>query len=99
MNEKGHQITSIFMSGGLAKNPILMQLIADVCNMPVQLPASITASVVLGAAMLGAVAAEEQTLGPISTQEEAEKRSQGMKEKLWSTMVRLSSLSDGDLID
>lgn len=27
MNQKGHQIRSIFMSGGLVKNPILMELL------------------------------------------------------------------------
>ncbi len=32
-------VTSIFMSGGQAKNRELMQLFADVCRMPVVLPA------------------------------------------------------------
>lgn len=65
-----------------------MQLMANACNMPVQLPYSTSASVVLGAAMLGAAAAEEQQQGPITTQEEAEKRAHGMKDRLWSIMVR-----------
>lgn len=79
--------------GGLAKNKLLMQLIADCCKMPVQLPFSSSASVVLGSAMLGAIAAREiETGGPIKSQDEAAKRSEGMKEELWSTMVSVFSL-------
>ncbi len=58
MNAKGHEITSIYMSGGQAKNIPLMQLFANTCSMPVVLPASSSAAVVLGAAMLGRFAAE-----------------------------------------
>lgn len=75
-------------TGGLAKNTILMQLIADCCKMPVQLPFSSSASVVLGSAMLGAIAHREvERDGQITTQDQAEKRSQGMREELWSCMV------------
>ncbi|CEQ40540.1 SPOSA6832_02187, partial [Sporobolomyces salmonicolor] len=90
MNRNGHKIESIFMSGGLVKNRFLMSLIADICNVPVQLPYSHSASVVVGSAMLGAAAAEEaQRLGgPLDSQEKAEKSSYGMKEKLWGNMVR-----------
>lgn len=87
MNDRGHKISSIFMSGGLVKNGILMQLFADVCNVPVQLPFSHSASVVLGSAILGRVAAEEAAKGAIKTQEEAEKRSHAMKDRLWEIMV------------
>ena len=52
MNAKGHSIRSIYMSGGQAKNAMLMQLFANTCNMPVVLPQSSGAAVVLGAAML-----------------------------------------------
>ena len=38
MNTAGHDITSIYLSGGQAKNRRLMQLFADVCGMPVVLP-------------------------------------------------------------
>jgi ribulose kinase len=124
MNESGHKIDSIFMSGGLVKNKFLMafvsllpsilsllppshllllanrssspSLIADVCDMPVQLPYSHSASVVIGSAMLGAAAAEEQSrlqTAVLEKQEEAEKSSYGMKDKLWETMVRLPSSS------
>ncbi|GAA5943111.1 hypothetical protein JCM1841_003895 [Sporobolomyces salmonicolor] len=67
-----------------------MSLIADICNVPVQLPYSHSAAVVLGSAMLGVAAAEEaQRLGgPLDSQEKAEKSSYGMKEKLWGNMVR-----------
>jgi len=58
MNEKGHSITSIYMSGGQAKNIPMMQLFADTCGMPVVLPFSHSEAVVLGAAMLGRFAAE-----------------------------------------
>ncbi|PIL36645.1 hypothetical protein GSI_00334 [Ganoderma sinense ZZ0214-1] len=60
MNAKGHAIRSIYMSGGQAKNAMLMQLFANTCGMPVVLPESSGAAVVLGAAMLGRFAAEAQ---------------------------------------
>ncbi|KAI5475847.1 protein of carbohydrate kinase, FGGY type family [Pseudohyphozyma bogoriensis] len=90
MNAKGHQIKYIFMSGGLVKNKFLMSLIADICNVPVQLPYSHSASVVVGAAMLGAAAYAESSTGEIKTQEDAEKGSYGMKERLWKVMLEMS---------
>ncbi|KAK7054856.1 hypothetical protein VNI00_003319 [Paramarasmius palmivorus] len=39
MNAKGHSITSIYMSGGQAKNIPMMQLFAETCGMPIVLPA------------------------------------------------------------
>lgn len=60
MNAKGHTIRSIYMSGGQAKNAMLMQLFANTCGVPVVLPESSGAAVVLGAAMLGRFAAEAQ---------------------------------------
>jgi len=93
MNEKGHQVKSIFMSGGLVKNRFLMSLIADICNIPVQLPYSHSASVVLGSAMLGAAASEEATRlqgAGLDSQKAAEESSFGMKENLWGNMIRMS---------
>ncbi|BGP31454.1 hypothetical protein JCM10296v2_003218 [Rhodotorula toruloides] len=92
MNKSGHKVESIFMSGGLVKNRFLMTLIADICNMPVQLPYSSSASVVLGSAMLGAAAAEEaDRLGKtLDSQAEAEKSSYGMKDRLWDIMIRMT---------
>ena len=81
MNAKGHAITSIYMSGGQAKNAMLMQLFADTCAVPVVLPHSSGAAVVLGAAMLGRFAAEAHA----ATEKLArEKRGQA----LWEIMVR-----------
>lgn len=79
MNDKGHAIRSIYMSGGQAKNTMLMQLFANTCSMPVVLPQSSGAAVVLGAAMLGRFAAEAQgkALGK-------DQRGQA----LWEIMVR-----------
>ena len=80
MNDKGHAITSIYMSGGQAKNAMLMQLFADTCNIPVVLPQNSGAAVVLGAAMLGRFAAEAAA----QTEKLArEKRGQA----LWEIMV------------
>lgn len=65
-------------------------LIADICNMPVQLPYSHSASVVLGSAMLGCAAAEEASRlqsSRLDNQEAAEKSSFGMKDRLWDVMA------------
>ncbi|KAG7096560.1 hypothetical protein E1B28_003982 [Marasmius oreades] len=60
MNLKGHSIESIYMSGGQAKNILMMQLFAETCSMPIVLPFDHAGAVVLGAAMLGRFAAETQ---------------------------------------
>lgn len=76
LNRQGHEITSIFMSGGQCKNNILMHLIADATGYPVVIPRYIDAAVVLGAAMLGAKAASVD--------------SKGNTESLWAIMDRMS---------
>jgi len=59
LNAKGHSIQEIYISGGQAKNAPLVQLLADVCGIPIVLPGlDGGTSVVLGAAMLGRFAAE-----------------------------------------
>ncbi|TQB71853.1 hypothetical protein MPDQ_007227 [Monascus purpureus] len=63
MNQSGHRITSIFMSGSQCQNDILVGLIASVCDMPVVVPCYITAAVCHGAAMLGAKAASVDAAG------------------------------------
>lgn len=104
MNAKGHKIDSIYMSGGHVKNPVFMQLIADVCDMPVQLPFSSSASVVAGSAILGRFAADvqdpqasnasgqhapkEATI--IRDQKIAEESSFKYKDHLWDLMVRMT---------
>ncbi|KAI0699834.1 Pentulose kinase [Cytidiella melzeri] len=85
MNAKGHAIQSIYMSGGQAKNIPLMQLFADTCNMPVVLPASSSAAVVLGAAMLGRFAAELQ-----SGSHHHQTDSQTQSEARWKIMVDMT---------
>ena len=76
MNEAGHSISSIFMSGSQCQNEILMKLMASACRVPVLIPRYVHAAVVHGAAMLGAKAAS------------ADKN--GKTEDLWSIMDRMS---------
>lgn len=76
MNEAGHTLTSIFMSGSQCQNRILMELMATICDMPVIIPRYVHAAVVHGAAMLGVKAAS------------ADK--EGKTEALWSIMDRMS---------
>ncbi|PWY98462.1 Pentulose kinase [Testicularia cyperi] len=104
MNAKGHKIDSIYMSGGHVKNPVFMQLIADICRVPVQLPFSSSASVVAGSAILGRFAAEvadpvasaasgqhaPQTPTAIDNQQTAEKASFEHSNHLWDLMVRMT---------
>jgi FGGY-family pentulose kinase len=80
MNNAGHELTSIFMSGSQCQNPVLMDLMATICNMPVLIPRYVNAAVVHGAAMLGARAAS-------SASSVAEG---GEPETLWSIMDRMS---------
>lgn len=79
LNGKGHTITSIYMSGGQAKNLMLMQLFADTCNMPIVLPFEHSGAVVLGAAMLGRFAAQTQGKPALGEKEQGE--------MLWDIMV------------
>jgi FGGY-family pentulose kinase len=76
MNQSGHVISSIFMSGSQCQNSLLMELIATACDMPVLIPRYVHAAVVHGAAMLGAKAA--------STDKD------GNSEPLWDIMDRFS---------
>ncbi|TFK74375.1 Pentulose kinase [Pluteus cervinus] len=82
LNAKGHQIQSIYMSGGQARNLSLMNLFANSCNMPVVLPASDSNSVILGAAMLGRLAAEATAGLDVSDEKQAE--------ALWNVMVEMT---------
>jgi FGGY-family pentulose kinase len=76
MNEAGHKISSIFMSGSQCQNDILMSLMATACEMPVLIPRYVHAAVVHGAAMLAAKAASAGK--------------DGKTEDLWSIMDRMS---------
>ncbi|KAJ6262858.1 putative sugar kinase [Drechslerella dactyloides] len=77
MNASGHNITTIFMSGGQCRNPILMALVANATRLPVVIPRYVDAAVVLGSAMMGAKAAGAD---PVT----------GRTEGLWEIMDRLS---------
>lgn len=76
LNNAGHNINSIFMSGSQCQNDILVKLIASACNMPVLIPRYVHAAVCHGAAMLGAKAASAD--------------SEGKTEDLWEIMDRMS---------
>lgn len=80
MNKAGHEISSIFMSGSQCQNPVLMNLMATTCNMPVLIPRYVNAAVVHGAAMLGAKAASHS----VSIADGS------VPETLWSIMDRMS---------
>ncbi|KAF8319228.1 Pentulose kinase [Cantharellus anzutake] len=93
MNARGYDIKGIFMSGGQAANLALMNLFANVCKIPVILPHSYSAAVVIGSAMLGRYAAEvhEQIGGKVFfIQEEIERVSEENKERLWDIMVEMT---------
>lgn len=80
MNSKGHEIRTIFVSGGQSKNAALMQLVANICNMPVVIPHSSSTAVVTGTAMLGRFAAEANRKG---------KERNG--KELWDIMVEMTA--------
>jgi ribulose kinase len=93
MNNAGHSITSIFISGSQSRNPILVSLIASACGMPVVVPKYTNGAVCYGAALLGIKAS--------TTNEEGE------SEGLWAVMSRLNQpgnvcepeLGSKDLLD
>jgi D-ribulokinase len=61
LERTGYEFDSIVVSGGAAKSGLVRQIIADVCGKTVEAP--VTAEpVLLGSAMIGAVAAGKQTL-------------------------------------
>lgn len=94
MRRHGHEINGIYMSGGQARNEPLMQLLANVCQIPVILPPNAGAAVVLGAAMLGRFAHNvTEDLGHrgvtqgLRTQSDVDEESERVGERLWSIMV------------
>ena len=86
------------ITGSQAKNIPLMQLMATVCGVPVILPHSPSAAVVVGAAMLGRFAAEvtgvhaKEVSGEdlFITQGKVQEISQMEKERLWEIMVDMT---------
>ncbi|XP_044800851.1 FGGY carbohydrate kinase domain-containing protein isoform X1 [Bubalus bubalis] len=55
MESAGHSISTLFLCGGLSKNPLFVQMHADITGMPVVLSQEVE-SVLVGAAVLGACA-------------------------------------------
>ncbi|KAL0966274.1 hypothetical protein UPYG_G00293240 [Umbra pygmaea] len=68
MMQAGHDITTLFLCGGLSKNPLYVQVHANATGLPVLLPAQ-TEAVLVGAAILGACASRDYS----SIQEAMEK--------------------------
>ncbi|XP_061489196.1 FGGY carbohydrate kinase domain-containing protein isoform X8 [Rhineura floridana] len=58
MHAAGHNVNTLFMCGGLSKNPLFVQMHADIIGMPVVLAHEVE-SVLLGAAILGACASKD----------------------------------------
>ncbi|KAK1797302.1 hypothetical protein P4O66_008677 [Electrophorus voltai] len=58
MREAGHDISTLFLCGGLSKNPLFVRLHANTTGLPVVLPAEREA-VLVGAAILGACASRD----------------------------------------
>lgn len=61
LEKGGYDFETLVVSGGAARSPLVRQIIADACGKPVASPAT-SEPVLLGAAMLGAVAAGRRTL-------------------------------------
>ncbi|XP_053549603.1 FGGY carbohydrate kinase domain-containing protein [Bombina bombina] len=70
MQTAGHQIGTLFLCGGLSKNPLFVQMHADITGLPVVLSKEVE-SVLVGAAILGACASGDF----VSIQEAMEKMS------------------------
>jgi ribulose kinase len=79
LNSAGHSIRALYLSGSQAQNAALMRLLANTCNMPVVLPRSHSASVVLGAAMLGRFATMRNPQDPATA--------------LWDVMQEMTPLA------
>jgi D-ribulokinase len=61
LEASSYEFDSIVVSGGAARSPLVRQIIADVCGKTVESPET-SEPVLLGSAMVGAVAAEKQTM-------------------------------------
>ncbi|CCF56851.1 hypothetical protein KAFR_0B05560 [Kazachstania africana CBS 2517] len=85
MNEAGHSIRSIYMSGGQCRNNILMELLADFTGLPVVIPKYIDAAVVFGAALIGATAWD--VFNQCETNDD---RVPQVEHTLWNAMVKMT---------
>ena len=97
MNRSGHCIEAMYLSGGgQARNLIYAHLLADVCGLRIQVPTEASASVTVGSAILGQLAAhvtQEQTRAPrtaqpvLSSQTDAVACAEAQAERLWHMMA------------
>ena len=78
------------MSGGLVKNRLVVRLLANICEMAVQLPETHSASVVLGSAMLAATAAADAGKGVIKGSRQGSERARVMAPQMWGIMQNMS---------
>jgi L-ribulokinase len=87
MEEYGVQVEQVINCGGIAeKNPLVMQIYADVCNRPMRISRS-AQTCALGAAIFGAVAA-----GAHSTVEAAQASMTGVKEVVYEPIAENVSI-------
>ena len=64
MEAKGHDISAVYMCGGLIKNILFVQMTADILNKPVVVSEE-PESVLVGAALLGVCAHEKKSLSEV----------------------------------
>jgi L-ribulokinase len=101
--EEGVSIEGIIGVGGVArKSPFVMQILADVINMPIHIPAG-DQSVALGAAMFAAVAAglypgipaaQKQLCAPIEFTYTPDPKNTRIYEKLYAEYKRLGAFAE-----
>ncbi|WLF80121.1 hypothetical protein PVL30_003896 [Lodderomyces elongisporus] len=96
MEEAGHKIYCIFMSGGQCRNGLLMRLLADCTGLPIVIPRYIDAAVVFGSAILGAVASAD-SVEEYSQDRENCSRSKVLKKKSELNLQNAGAES-GDII-
>lgn len=90
MENSGHEINAIFMSGGQCRNGLLMRLLADCTGKAIIIPRYIDASVVFGAAILGAVAADDALE---SLQQKSQFKSKIKNNPIFSKLTKVNNLS------
>ncbi|AET39376.1 putative phosphotransferase Ecym_4313 [Eremothecium cymbalariae DBVPG len=105
IKQSGHEITSIYMSGGQCRNLVLIKLLANCTKLPIVLPKYIDAAVVFGSALLGVAASEKYLHGcsdtaSVSTIVDQQRITSELKPKqsiLWTVMANLTGI--GQIIE
>ncbi|CAG8443666.1 9695_t:CDS:2 [Ambispora gerdemannii] len=102
LNNAGHKVNTLLLSGGLCKNLLFVKTIADATQCPVLLPKYIEASVVFGAAICGAKASGILLPKKDSTDDNAVSADNKIKKisvaaadddsdlEIWDVMVKMS---------